>query len=257
MELIIQKDQAELGRSAGQMAGKIVREAIERKNEANLILATGTSQFETLTNLIKENIPWHKVAIFHLDEYIGLPATSPASFRTYLRERFVQLVGKLREVHFINGEDDPLTVCRSLSDIISKFEIDIAMVGIGENGHLGFNDPPADFNTTQPFIQVNLDERCRKQQFEEGWFASLDEVPRTAITMSIPQIMKSRQIICSVPESRKAEAVKNCFERLPDNNYPASILQNHKACFCFLDHYSSALLMESTTRRFKQSSPIP
>ncbi|HLX92579.1 MAG TPA: glucosamine-6-phosphate deaminase [Puia sp.] len=257
MKLIIQTGPAELGRSAGQLAGKIIREAIERRNEANIVLATGTSQFETLTNLTRENIPWYKVSIFHLDEYIGLPATSPASFRRYLRERFVQMVGKLREAYFINGEDDPLIVCRELSDVISKVEIDIAMVGIGENGHLGFNDPPADFNTTQPFIQVNLDERCRQQQFGEGWFASLDEVPRTAITMSIRQIMKSRQIICSVPEARKAEAVKNCFERPPDNNYPASILQDHKACSCFLDLYSSALLTDSTILRFKQNPFMP
>jgi glucosamine-6-phosphate deaminase len=171
-----------------------------------------------------------------------LPDSSPASFRKYLNERFIQQVGALKEVYLVNGESDPFEECKRLGKIIKKYSIDLALVGIGENGHLGFNDPPADFETEDPFIVVNLDEKCRQQQFGEGWFKSILDVPLRAITMSINQIMKSEHIICSVPESRKAAAVKGCLENPMSNMYPASILQMHKHCICYLDKLSSALL---------------
>ena len=174
-------------------------------------MATGTSQFETLQQLISEDIDWSKVTMFHLDEYIGLPKSSPASFRRYLEERFIQKVGTLKEIHLINGESNAEAECRRLSNIIKSMTVDVALVGIGENGHLGFNDPPADFETEEPFIIVELDEKCRQQQYGEGWFKSIDDVPRKAITMSVNQIMKSGQIICSVPESRKATSRKRLF----------------------------------------------
>jgi glucosamine-6-phosphate deaminase len=180
--------------------------------------------------------------MFHLDEYVGLPESSPASFRRYLKERFIQKVARLKGVYLVNGEQDPVKECRRLNEIIKNTPIDLALVGIGENGHLGFNDPPADFFTEDPFIIVELDEKCRRQQFGEGWFKTIEDVPHRAITMSVKQIMKSRQIICSVPDSRKAPAVKDCFENRVSNLFPASILQTHKNCVCFLDKSSSSLL---------------
>jgi len=246
MEIIIKNNPVELGKAAGSLAAQIIQDVIKSKGEATIILATGTSQFETLQQLTSEDIDWSKVTMFHLDEYIGLPKTSPASFRRYLEERFIQKVGPLKEIHLINGEVEPAEECRRLNNIIRLITVDVALVGIGENGHLGFNDPPADFETEEPFIIVDLDEKCRQQQFGEGWFQSIDEVPRKAITMSVNQIMKSGQIICSVPERRKAMAVRDCFDNTVSNLFPASILQHHANCVCFLDRDSSALLYSNS-----------
>jgi len=242
MKIIVKNDPNELGRAAGHMAAGLIRHSIQYKGWASIILATGTSQFETLNQLTGENIDWAKVIMFHLDEYIGLPESSPASFRRYLKERFIQKVSPLKEIHLVNGEEVPSAECNRLSQIIKKTPIDLALLGIGENGHLGFNDPPADFNTEDPFIIVSLDEKCRQQQYKEGWFKTVADVPGKAITMSVHQIMKSSQIICSVPDSRKAMAVRDCFENKPDPLYPASILQSHSKCICFLDRSSAALL---------------
>ena len=242
MEIIIKSNPSELGKAAGSMAAQMINDAIKKRGEATIILATGTSQFETLLQLISTSIDWSKVTMFHLDEYIGLPKTSPASFRRYLEERFIQKVEPLKEIHLINGESDPVAECMRLNNIIKLMSVDVALVGIGENGHLGFNDPPADFETEEPFIIVELDEKCRQQQFGEGWFKSIADVPCKAITMSVKQIMKSAEILCSVPESRKAIAVRDCFDNPVSNLFPASILQRHTNCVCFLDRDSSALL---------------
>jgi glucosamine-6-phosphate deaminase len=242
MKIVIRKNPSELGKDAGRTAAQYIRSVIEKKGHANIILATGTSQFETLNQLIRENIPWGKVTMFHLDEYIGLPESSPASFRKYLKERFIQRVAPLHAVHLVNGETDPMEECKRLGEIIKRNSIDLALVGIGENGHLGFNDPPADFDTEEPFIVVELDETCRHQQLGEGWFKTMEDVPERAITMSIRQIMKSAKIICSVPDSRKAKAVKDCLENPVSNIFPAGILQTHPDCICFLDKSSSSLL---------------
>jgi len=242
MKIIVRNDPVDLGKEAGMEAAHIIRTALKSKGFANIILATGTSQFETLKQLIREEVDWKLVTMFHLDEYIGLPESSPASFRKYLKERFIQKTGGLWKVHLINGEKNPAEECLRLNKLIVTKRIDVALLGIGENGHLGFNDPPADFETAEPFIIVNLDEKCRRQQLDEGWFQQIDEVPRQAITMSIKQIMKSVQIICSIPDSRKAQAVKNCFENPVSNLFPGSILQDHHHCTCYLDKFSSALL---------------
>ena len=243
MELFIKNDPIELGKSAGKAAADLIRTTIANKGNANIILATGSSQFETLKQLIIEkDIDWSKVNMFHLDEYIGLPETSGASFRKYLKERFLSKVPALKAVYLVDGEANPVTECNRLSTIIEANPIDVALVGIGENGHLAFNDPPADFDTKEPFIIVDLDEACRKQQFNEGWFKSVDEVPKQAISMSISQICKSKHIICSVPDVRKAQAVKDCLEQSVSNKYPASILQLHPSCSYYLDKPSSSLL---------------
>ena len=242
MKFIVAADPIAVGGLAGREAARLIKKAIAANGRANIILATGTSQFETLTQLIQEGIEWSKVVMFHLDEYIGLPESSPASFRKYLKERFLAKVPELKQYYLVNGEGDAAAECDRLGKIIKQHPIDVALVGIGENGHLGFNDPPADFETEKAFIVVGLDEDCRKQQFGEGWFETLAAVPRQAITMSIKQILRSKHIICSVPDSRKAVAVKNSLEGPVSNVNPASILQMHADCVCFLDKASSALL---------------
>lgn len=233
----------QLGEAAGKDAALHIREAIEKNGSANIILATGASQFETLNQLIKEeNVDWSKVVMFHLDEYIGLPVTHNASFRKYLQERFLAKVPPLKAAYLVNGETDPVTECARLGQLIATHPVDVALVGIGENGHLAFNDPPADFETDAPYIIVELDEPCRKQQMGEGWFPSIEDVPEKAISMSVKQILRSKYIICSVPDERKALAVKNTVEQPVSNLYPASILQTHPACTCYLDKMSAGLL---------------
>jgi glucosamine-6-phosphate deaminase len=246
MKIIITNDAKELGQAAGHAAAALIRRSISEKGSANIILATGTSQFETLNQLISEpGINWGNVVMFHLDEYIGLPSTSKASFRNYLKERFTDKIPSLKAAHFINGEADADAECRRLADLIRKNPVDVALVGIGENGHLAFNDPPADFVTEQPYIIVSLDEACRRQQLGEGWFHTFADVPKQAITMSINQIVKSKHIICSVPDNRKAMAVKNTLQQAVSNLYPASILQVHPDCTFYFDEASAALLSQN------------
>lgn len=247
MDIRIAENAYELGKAAGAAAAQLIRDTIKVRGTANIILATGTSQFETLNQLIAEDVDWNKVVMFHLDEYIDLPVTHPASFRKYIQEKFLAKVSPLKTVCLINGEVSPGTECDRLGKLISSHPIDVALVGIGENGHLAFNDPPADFDTEKPYIVVDLDEPCRQQQLGEGWFTSLEEVPPQAISMSIKQILKSKAIICSVPDSRKATAVKNTIEQTVSNMYPASILQLHADCRLYLDKNSAGLLSKKVS----------
>ena len=204
-------------------------------------MATGASQFEMFQELTQARVNWSVVTAFHLDEYIGLPATHPASFRKYLKERFVDLIS-LKEFHYIDGEADPSEECARVGALISQYKIDVAFIGIGENAHLAFNDPPADMKTEEPYIVVNLDRACRNQQYGEGWFPSFDDVPETAISMSVQQILKSCSIICTVPDERKANAVKDALENGVTSQIPASVLKTHKHSFLFLDKGSSSTL---------------
>jgi glucosamine-6-phosphate deaminase len=243
----IYNDHYQLGQAAGIAAASLIREAIHKNGTANIILATGTSQFETLNQLISEkDIDWSKVVMFHLDEYIGLPINHPASFRKYLQDRFISKVPSLKAAHLINGEAAAHSECNKIGSVILKHPIDVALVGIGENGHLAFNDPPADFKTEEPYIIVELDELCRNQQLGEGWFKSFEEVPVQAISMSVKQVLRSKHIICSVPGERKALAVKNTLEQPVSNMYPASILRQHIDCTFYLDKFSSALLSKTS-----------
>lgn len=245
MELHVFDDKEAMGAAAASCAAELLNAAIEARGEANLILATGASQFEMLAALVEEDVDWSKVTGFHLDEYIALPESHPASFRKYLKERFVEKVDDLRAFHFVNGEAvDPGAECRRLGEILAGTQIDVACIGIGENGHLAFNDPPADFDTEEAYIVVELDEACRRQQLGEGWFSSLEAVPSQAISMGIRQIMKSDAIVCTVPDARKAEAVKQAVEGIVTNKVPSSILQEHPRCELFLDTDSAALLSE-------------
>ncbi len=233
-----------LGEAAGNQAALEIESAINDHHEANIILATGASQFHTLKTLVSYDIiDWSRVTVFHLDEYIGISENHPSSFRLYLKKRFLEKVGKVKDFHFINGNAEiPVDECERLNNLIKPLDIHVALVGIGENGHLAFNDPPADFEIEDPYIIANLDEKCRMQQVGEGWFKGLEDVPKQAISMTIKQIMKSKRIICSVPDERKAQAVKDCVLGEVSNLHPASILQNHTNCTLFLDNGSANLL---------------
>jgi glucosamine-6-phosphate deaminase len=233
----------ELGRAAADQAAKIISQAIADHGRAFVIAATGASQFHFLDALVqKKEIDWSKTTFFHLDEYVGLAEAHPASFRKYLKERIVDRV-RPGTFHFVNGDNpNPEAECRRVGELISAYTIDVAFVGIGENGHLAFNDPPADFETSMPYLVVDLDDNCRRQQVGEGWFRNLEEVPRRAISMSIKQILKSRQILCVVPDQRKARAVHECVELEVNPLHPASILQRHPAVTFFLDSASASLL---------------
>ena len=244
MNIQIFKTSEELGAKAAAEAAVILKKVISEKGKATIVVATGASQFNMLKNLTTDtSIDWSKVTMFHLDEYIGLPDTHPASFRKYLKERFINPVKNLKEVNLINGDaPDAAAECKRLGDKISKHEIDILFCGFGENSHLAFNDPPADFTTTEPYIVVDLDEACRKQQMGEGWFPTINDVPAKAISMSINQIMKAKHMICCVPDKRKADAVKHCIDGEITNKYPASILQKHADCRYYFDTDSASLL---------------
>ena len=245
MEINIAENPHEMGLKAGELGAQVVKAAIANHGVANIILATGTSQFDTMNTLIADKeIEWSKVVMFHLDEYIGLPVTHKASFRRYLKDRFLARVPDLKAYHLIDGEKDPQEECNRLNDLIGRHPIDVAFVGIGENGHLAFNDPPADFETTDPYIVVQLDEACRAQQMGEGWFPTLQDVPDQAISMSVHQIMASDVIICSVPDERKANAVALSLTGEVTPQVPASILQNHEKCHVFLDEASAKLYAE-------------
>ncbi len=244
MNITISTSKQDLGQRAASKGADLIREAIAQKNEANIIVATGASQFEMLSALIEEEIDWSKVNGFHLDEYIGLPIDHPASFRKYLRERFVDKIN-LQNFYYVDGEQDPAVECARLGDIMEKYPIDVAFVGIGENAHLAFNDPPADFQIKDPYLVVDLDEACRTQQFNEGWFSSLDEVPKRAISMSIHQIMQSKHIICTVPDERKSMAVSKSLYGSVTPEIPASVLQNHHTTYFFLDQESASRIPQS------------
>ncbi len=237
----------EMSSAAAETATEILRTAIREKGRAAFIAATGASQFGFLQHLTAApGIAWERITMFHLDEYLGMPADHPGSFRCYLRER---LTGKvpLGAVHFIAGDAPDLAAeIRRLNAILAETPVDAAFVGIGENGHLAFNDPPADFSTEMPFIVVPLDEACRRQQMGEGWFKTLDDVPRLAISMSIKQILKAANILCTVPDRRKATAVQACLEGEVSPLFPASILRTHPRCYLFLDPGSASLLKPST-----------
>ena len=244
MDIRVLEDKAALGRVAAESGAKAIRDAIFDRGHAEIILATGASQMEMLSYLVTQpDIAWSEVMVFHLDEYVDLPATHSASFRKYLQERFCDKVAGPGEMNFVQGDADDLeTEIARLNNLIRSRTIDVAFVGIGENGHLAFNDPPADFDTELPYFVVELDAACRQQQVGEGWFAQVDDVPSRAITMSVRQILKSKTIIAAIPDRRKADAVRCAVEGDVSNKCPASILKTHSDCRIFLDKSSSSLL---------------
>ena len=239
-------DKRTLGANAAEQAAATIRRAIQQKSKARIIAATGASQFEFLEALtVLPDIDWPKVEMFHLDEYVGIPASHPASFSRYLQERLIEKTG-ITNHHLLSGEDNPAEVIRITGQALRSAPIDIAFVGIGENGHLAFNDPPANFDTEVPYLVVTLDEACRRQQMGEGWFATLKDVPEHAISMSVRQILKSDEIICIAPDARKANAIKDSIEGEISPMVPASVLRNHANTTVYLDQHSAALLNAET-----------
>ena len=242
LKVHVYEDKHALGEAAAKAAELHINQAIERKGEAVVILATGASQFEFLEALCKKQIDWSKVTAFHLDEYVGMSVEHPASFRRYLLDRIINKV-RIGKYYLLQGDaDDVEEECQRVHKLLNENEVDVAFVGIGENGHLAFNDPPASFDDKVNYKVVDLDEHCRRQQLGEGWFSSLDEVPTQAISMTIPAIMKSKAIICSVPDRRKAQAVKNTLTGEITPDVPASILRQHSNCTLFLDQESASLI---------------
>lgn len=244
MKVEILPDKAALGQRAASDGGDAIRAALAEMGECTIIVATGASQFEMLDALVGEpGIDWSKVTAFHLDEYVGLPVAHPASFRKYLQERFVDRVPNLGRFVPVDGDAADLgRELERLNDLLSGREVDVCFAGIGENCHLAFNDPPADFEVDAPYIVVTLDEACRRQQFGEGWFPALDDVPQQAISMSVRQILKSKRVVLTVPDERKAAAVRAAVEGEITPNYPASILQRHESCALYLDPPAASLL---------------
>ena len=235
-------DQRRLAAAAATDAASCIRRAIKQRGHARIVAATGASQIVFLDALVREpEVEWDKVEMFHLDEYIGLSIDHPASFRKYLLERLIGPAG-IAHYHLLDGEHDAAAVCRDVGRLLQQDPVDVALVGIGENGHLAFNDPPADFETDAPYIVVRLDDRCRQQQVGEGWFARLADVPKTAISMSVRQILSARSIVCVVPDRRKADAVRASIEGPVDPMTPASVLRRHPDCTIYLDRASASLL---------------
>jgi len=254
MILKIFEDKAPLARAAADQAATAVTGAIRDRGKARVIAASAASQFEFLEALTNTpGIDWKRVELFHLDEYIGLPMSHPASFCKFLQERLIGKAG-ITSYHLLNGEENPVRVIRETSKFLRAAPIDVAFVGIGENGHLAFNDPPADFETEEPFIVVNLDEACRLQQVGEGWFKDLSTVPTQAISMSVRQVMKSKEILAVVPDARKAHAIKACFDGEINPMAPSSILRTHPNATVYLDTHSAALLSPKTLSAFAASA---
>lgn len=231
----------ELGKNAAAAIAEQLNKAIVEQGYARLVLSTGASQFETLDALLKLDVDWTKVEMFHLDEYVALPESHIASFRKYLKERFVSKVS-LKAAHFVNGEGDVEANIAALTKELCKSPIDVGVIGIGENGHIAFNDPPADFDTDEVYKIVTLDERCRKQQVGEGWFATVDDVPKQAITMCVKQIMSCRHIITAAPHAVKAEAIYNTITKPVTPEVPATLLKTHPDWKLFIDDASATLL---------------
>ena len=242
MEIRICKNSEELGRSAAKQVAQVLREVIAEKGEARIALSTGASQFDTLKALVEEpDIKWECVEMFHLDEYVDLPETHVASFRKYLKERFVEKVGTLKAAHFVDGTVEGIA---KLTEEIRRAPIDIGLIGIGENGHIAFNDPPANFDTKEAYIVVDLNERCKKQQMGEGWFATIDDVPKQAVSMTAYQIMLCKRIVSCVPHKVKAEAIKNTLSAKETTNLvPATLLKEHPDFILYIDENSASEIL--------------
>jgi len=248
-------DKVSLGQAAAEQAKNAILRAIATRGRARIIAATAASQLEFLNALTNApGIDWSKVEAFHLDEYIGLALTHPGSFRKMLLEQLVQKTG-IKRYHLLDGgAADPASVVREVGEQLASASIDIAFLGIGENGHIAFNDPPADFTTEDPYIIVNLDEACRRQQVGEAWFADISQVPKRAISMSARQILKAKEILAVVPDKRKAQAVKACFEGEISPMAPASILRRHSNATIYLDRASASLLSHALQSALTEES---
>lgn len=241
MKITLSENAQQLGQRAADLTASLLNEAVAKNGSARLVLSTGASQFETIAALIKKDIDWSKIEVFHLDEYVDLPITHPTSFRKYIKERFGDHVGA-KAIHYVNTEGDIEENIKSLTEEFRSAPIDVALIGIGENAHIAFNDPPADFNNKNAYIIVNLDEKCRNQQLGEGWFKTLDEVPKQAVSMTVFEIMNAKAIISSVPHKVKAQAIKDTLENDLTPYVPATMLKQHQNWNLFIDQNSASMV---------------
>ena len=240
MQIKTYVDRPTMSRAAARQAADVLRSTLAARGRARIVAATGASQFDFLEALTgADGIDWSRVEMFHLDEYVGLSIHHPASFRKYLLERLIRKTG-LTRYHLLDGEHDAARAADEVGRAIASAPVDVAFVGIGENAHLAFNDPPADFDTTDPYIIVSLDQACRQQQVGEGWFARLEDVPPTAVSMSVRQMLSARELVVIVPDERKAAAVKATLESPIDPNVPASILRTHHNVTLYLDEAAAS-----------------
>ena len=250
MKLIVHNTKEELGLASAKHAASLIGEAIEKQGYARILLSTGASQFPFFTEFVKQPIDWSKVEMFHLDEYVGISENHPASFKRYLLDRFVNVVhpGKY---HLINGEKDPEKTIAELTALLNEKPVDVGLIGIGENAHIAFNDPPADFDDPRAYKVVTLDDRCLQQQIGEGWFKTVEETYKQAISMTCSQIMKCRHILCVVPYKVKAEAIYNTLSREVTPEVPATLMKRHANCTVYTDADSSALLTQELIAQYR------
>ena len=249
MKLVVSKTKEELGKKSAEHAAKVIADAIAKNGSARILLSTGASQFPFFTEFVKMPVEWDKVEMFHLDEYVGISEEHPASFKRYLLDRFVNVVNP-KKAHLINGGENPEETIKELTKLINEKPIDLGMIGIGENAHIAFNDPPADFNDTRAYKVVTLDERCLQQQIGEGWFKNVDETYKQAISMTAPQIMKCKTIISVVPYAVKADAIYNTLTRELTPDVPATLLKEHADCTVYCDSESSAKLTDEIIKTY-------
>ena len=249
MKLVVSKTKEELGKKSAEHAAKVIADAIAKNGSARILLSTGASQFPFFTEFVKMPVEWDKVEMFHLDEYVGISEEHPASFKRYLLDRFVNVVNP-KKAHLINGGENPEETIKELTKLINEKPIDLGMIGIGENAHIAFNDPPADFNDTRAYKVVTLDERCLQQQIGEGWFKNVDETYKQAISMTAPQIMKCKTIISVVPYAVKADAIYNTLTRELTPDVPATLLKEHADCTVYCDSESSAKLTDEIIKKY-------
>lgn len=250
MKLYVNPSKEELGKAAAKVIAQKINMAIADRGEARIVLSTGASQFETLAALVQEPVDWSRVTMFHLDEYVDLPMTHIASFRKYLTERFVNVV-QPGAVHFVNGEGNTAANIAALTTALREKPIDVGVIGIGENAHIAFNDPPADFQRQDAYIVVNLDDKCKRQQVGEGWFATVEDVPKQAISMTPYQIMQCRCIVSPVPGARKAQAIHDTLVAAqPDPRVPATLMKTHGDFHLFVDTGSISLCSEDVLKAF-------
>lgn len=250
MKLIVHNTKEELGLASAKHAASLIGEAIEKQGYARILLSTGASQFPFFTEFVKQPIDWSKVEMFHLDEYVGISENHPASFKRYLLDRFVNIVHP-GYYYLINGEKDPEETIAELTAILNEKPVDVGLIGIGENAHIAFNDPPADFDDPRAYKVVTLDDRCLQQQIGEGWFKTVEETYKQAISMTCSQIMKCRHILCVVPYKVKAEAIYNTLSREVTPEVPATLMKRHADCTVYTDADSSALLTEELIAEYR------
>jgi len=249
MKLVLCESQSDLGKRSAAHAAELTNAAIRDNGRARILLSTGASQFPFFAEFVKCDIDWSKVEMFHLDEYVGIGEKHPAGFKRYLLDRFVNVV-KPGRAHLIDGTAEPRETIERLAKLLDQAPIDVGLIGIGENAHIAFNDPPADFEDKSAYKVVTLAERCLEQQIGEGWFKNKDECFKQAISMTCHRIMQSKHIISVVPYRVKAEAIYNTFASDITPNVPATLLKKHCDATVYVDPDSAALLTEELVSQY-------